>query len=67
LPRATVSGGSDYFHDALTGDNKLLFIADPNAAVVDVVDYPSGTLVTQLNSSDGLSSPFGVATYPFAK
>ena len=63
----TVPGGSDYLHDALTGDNKLLFIADPNAAVVDVVDYPSGTLVTQLNSSDGLSSPFGVATYPFAK
>jgi len=63
----TVSGGSDYLHDALSGDNKLLFIADPNAAVVDVVDYPSGTLVKQLNSSDGLSSPFGVATYPFAK
>ncbi len=63
----TVSGGSDYFHDALTGDNKLLFIADPNAAVVDVVDYPSGTLVKQLNSSNGLSSPYGVATYPFAK
>ena len=38
----TVSGGSDYLHDALSGDNKLLFIADPNAAVVDVVDYPSG-------------------------
>lgn len=63
----TVAGGSDYFHDALTGDNKLLFIADPNAGVVDVVDYPSGTLVKQLNSSNGLSSPFGVATYPFAK
>lgn len=63
----TVSGGSDYLHDALSGDNKLLFIADPNAGVVDVVDYPSGTLVKQLNSSNGLSSPFGVATYPFAK
>ncbi|MFY9631801.1 MAG: hypothetical protein WAJ94_09385 [Candidatus Cybelea sp.] len=63
----TVSGGSDYLHDALTGDNKLLFIADPNAVVVDVVDYSTGTLVTQLNSSNGLSSPFGVATYPFAK
>ncbi len=65
--KITVSGGSDYLHDALTGDNKLLFIADPNAAVVDVVNYPSGTLVKQLNSSNGLSSPFGVATYPFAK
>lgn len=63
----TVSGGSDYLHDALTADNKLLFIADPNAGAVDVVDYPSGTLVKQLNSSNGLSSPFGVATYPFAK
>ncbi len=65
--RITVPGGSDYHHDALTSDNTLLFIADPNAAVVDVVDYPSGTLVKQLNSSNGLSSPFGVATYPFAK
>jgi hypothetical protein len=63
----TVPGAADYYHDALTANNKLLFIADPNSDLVDVVDYPSGTLVKQLNSSDGLSSPYGVATYPFAK
>jgi hypothetical protein len=63
----TVTGGSDYFHDALDYKNSLLFIADPSTDNVDVVKFPSGTLVTQINSSKGLSLPYGVATYPFAR
>jgi hypothetical protein len=31
------------------------------------VKFPSGTLVTQINSGKGLSLPYGVATYPFAR
>jgi len=60
-----VSGGKDYYDDALTQNNDLLFIASPNSAAVWVVKYPAGTLVTTLTSSAGL--PFGVATYPYVK
>ncbi|MBV8725119.1 MAG: hypothetical protein JO078_07195 [Candidatus Eremiobacteraeota bacterium] len=69
----TVPGGSDYFHDALTGRNtknpngtwEYLFIADAGTAEVYVLNYTNDSLVTTLNSSNGLSLPYGVATYKF--
>ncbi|MBV9027244.1 MAG: hypothetical protein JO311_01390 [Candidatus Eremiobacteraeota bacterium] len=69
----TVSGGSDYFHDALTGRNlknpngthEYLFIADAGTAEVYVVNYETGALDTTLGSANGLSLPYGVATYKF--
>jgi hypothetical protein len=63
----TVSGALSYFHDALDQKNKTLFIADQAGDHLDVVSNPSGTLLKQLGSSNGLSQPFGVATYPFEK
>ncbi len=63
----TVSGGSDYFHDALDQKNKTLFIADAGTGEVYIVTFPGGTLTKTLNSSNGLSLPYGVASYPFEK
>jgi hypothetical protein len=63
----TVSGGSDYFHDALDQKNKTLFVADAGTAEVYVISFPGGTLTKTLNSSNGLSLPYGVATYPYQK
>jgi len=61
----TVSGGSDYFHDALDQKNKTLFIADAGTAEVYVVSFPAGTLLKTLGASNGLSLPYGVATWPY--
>ncbi len=69
----TVAGGTDYFHDALTGRNtknpngthEYLFIADAATAEVYVVDYETDALVTTLGSANGLSLPYGVATYKY--
>jgi hypothetical protein len=61
----TVAGGSDYFHDALDQKNKTLFIADAGTGEVYVVSFQAGSLLKTLNSSNGLSLPYGVATYPY--
>jgi hypothetical protein len=55
----------DPFHVALTKNNKLIFVASPNLEEVQVLDYPSGSAVTTLGSANGLSLPYGVATFPY--
>lgn len=62
---STITGFSDPFHVALSKYNTVMFVADPGAADVSVNKYPSGTLITTLGSSNGLSDPAGVATRPF--
>ena len=64
---STITGAADTFHVALNKENSLIYIADPAGADVLVDDYPSGTNITTLNSSNGLSDPAGVATYPYQK
>jgi hypothetical protein len=61
----TVSGAGDYFHDALDKKNSLLFQADPSKSSVYVLKFPAGTLIKTLGSGNGLSLPYGVATYPY--
>lgn len=51
-------GFRDCYHLSLAGSGKLLFVADLSA--VDVLDYPSGQLVTTL----AISNPAGVAFSP---
>ncbi len=58
-------GYGDPFHLALTKSNGLLYVADPSSAVVWVQTYPGGSVLTSLGSSNGLSDPSGVATFPF--
>jgi hypothetical protein len=63
---STISNGfGDPFHLALNRYNTLIFVADVSNANVQVLRYPSGTPVTTLNGSNGLSDPAGVATKPF--
>jgi hypothetical protein len=62
-PYSSVTGtlGSGYgspFHVRLSKTNKLAYVGDDVNAVVDVLDYPSGTLVQQLGSSNGLVDPY---------
>lgn len=62
-PYTSVTGtlGSGYgspFHVRISKTNKLAYVGDDVSAVVDVLDYPSGTLVQQLGSSNGLVDPY---------
>jgi hypothetical protein len=60
---STITGFVDPFHVALTAKDALLFVADPAAADVVVVKYPTGSSYATLGSSNGLSDPYGVATH----
>jgi hypothetical protein len=62
---SSITGFADPFHVALNKANTLVFVADAANADVAVDNYPSGTSVTILNGSNGLSLPYGVATTPF--
>lgn len=62
-PYTSVTGtlGSGYgspFHVTISRTNKLAYVGDDVSAVVDVLDYPSGTLVQQLGSANGLVDPY---------
>lgn len=48
---------------ALNKKQNKIFIAEPSNGDVLVADYPGGTVVTTLGSANGLSEPWGVATY----
>lgn len=63
----TISGFGSAAHDALSKDETLLFVADPQDYDVQVLTYPGGSYVTTLDSSNGLIDPIGVATYPASK
>ena len=63
----TISGFESPAHTALNKAESLLYVADPGNYNVQVLTYPGGTYVTMLDSSNGLSDPSGVATYPAAK
>ena len=62
-----ISGFAAAAHDALNKDESLLFVADPANYNVQVLAYPSGSLVTTLDNSNGLVDPVGVAVYPATK
>jgi hypothetical protein len=64
---STITGAVATFHDALTRDNSLIFIADPAGHQVLVDEYPSGVPVTTLGSTSGVIDPQGVATYPYQR
>jgi hypothetical protein len=51
------SGYTDPFHVTINKKNKQAYVTDLAAAVVDVLDYPSGTNVATLGSANGLSDP----------
>jgi hypothetical protein len=53
------SGYTDPFHVTINKKNKQAYVTDLAAAVVDVLDYPSGTNVATLGSANGLSDPSG--------
>jgi len=62
-PYTSVTGtlGSGYsapFHVTINKRNKVAYVADDAAAVVDVLSYPSGSLITQLGSANGLVDPY---------
>lgn len=60
------SGYYNPFRVSVTKDNKLAFVADPGGAGVDVLDYPSGTLVTSLGTAYGIINPYGAVEAPNA-
>jgi hypothetical protein len=64
--KVLASGLSDPVHCSLNQDENLLFSANAGNNTVTVYDYPSGTLVTTLGSSNGLSAVNGVAESPDA-
>jgi hypothetical protein len=51
------SGYADPFHVTIDKANDQAYVADLSAAAVYIVNYPSGTNVATLNSSNGLSNP----------
>jgi hypothetical protein len=56
------------FKVCLNKRNTRLFVSEPGSlyfsAGVDVFSYPSGQLITTLNSSNDLNQPVGVADFP---
>jgi DNA-binding beta-propeller fold protein YncE len=65
VTRFIFDGFADPFHVALNKYNTLMFVADVSNRNVKVLKYPSGTPVTTLDRSNGLSDPAGVVTNPF--
>lgn len=60
------SGLSDPFHCSLNKDETLLFSANAGSATVTVYSYPSGSLVTTIDSSNGIDAAAGVGDSPEA-
>jgi DNA-binding beta-propeller fold protein YncE len=58
--KSTITGPIDTFHDALTKNNKMVFIADPSSGEVFGYTYPKGKLTETLGSSQGIEYPLGV-------
>jgi len=68
--------GGDPYQLALSADNSLLFVAEGDTGVVNVAQYPSGTIEATLpcsssaappcspNGGSGISAASGVAVYP---
>jgi hypothetical protein len=74
-PYSSITGelGSGFItplHVTLDKTNKLAFVTDIGNttvySVVDVLDYPSGKVVTQLGTAAGLEDPWGAADAPNA-
>ncbi|MBV9646333.1 MAG: hypothetical protein JO043_02595 [Candidatus Eremiobacteraeota bacterium] len=61
---STITGFADPYNVALNKNNTLVFVADPQNRDVVVDNYPSGTNVTTLGSSNGLNDPAGPAVNP---
>jgi hypothetical protein len=61
---ALVTGLSDPFHCSLAKKENLLFNANAGSAEVGVYSYPSGSPVTTLGSSNGISAAEGVGDSP---
>ncbi|HZY95948.1 MAG TPA: hypothetical protein VFE35_02475 [Candidatus Cybelea sp.] len=62
-PYTSITGtlGSGYiapFHVSINKTNKVAYVADDAAAVVDILSYPSGSLIFQLGSAEGLVDPY---------
>jgi hypothetical protein len=62
-PYTSISGtfGSGYsgpFHVTINKTNKVAYVADDVAAVVDVLSYPSGSPIFQIGSGQGLVDPY---------
>ena len=62
-PYTSITGtlGSGYiapFHVTIYKTNKVALVTDDAAAAVDILSYPSGSLIFQLNSSEGLVDPY---------
>lgn len=51
------SGYTDPFHVTINRANKVAYVADFFGAAVDVLNYPSGSLIQQLGSANGLVAP----------
>ncbi len=64
VTRTLGSGYSDPFHVTLSAKNKLAFVAVNGAAVVDVIDYSTGSITQTLNSANGLSDPASAVDGP---
>jgi hypothetical protein len=54
------------FKVSLNKTNNRLFVSEPSHPDVEVLSYPSGTLLTTLGSSNGLTSTYGVTDEPNA-
>jgi hypothetical protein len=62
-PYTSITGtlGSGYaspFHVSINKTNKVAYVADDAAAVVDILSYPSGSLIFQLTSAQGIVDPY---------
>jgi hypothetical protein len=60
------SGLSDPFHCSLNKGETLLFSANAASATVTVYSYPSGSLVTTIDSGNGIDAAVGVGDSPEA-
>jgi DNA-binding beta-propeller fold protein YncE len=58
------NGFKDPLNVTLSQDQKLLFVADPQADAVRILRYPSGVVVKALHASRGFKVPVGIAAYP---
>jgi hypothetical protein len=61
-----VTGVNGPFHNALNRKEDLLFSANTGSNTVTVYRYPSGSLVTTLGASNGITTAQGVAESPNA-
>lgn len=57
-----ITGLSDPFHVTLNKNNSQAYVADVATAVVYVLSYPDGALLTTLGSANGLTDPASAAS-----